>query len=175
MNTEPRNGNVTSHALAAGSSVPAPAENPFLQPAWETPLRADIPLPSLPTGRDRLTKKQHLIYQEGQAQLLQQHFQRSKAAYAVVASAHIDELANAAYTWLGTNIVRRMRGAPVELQPYLALMMDAQLRRTGQELNQIAADHARTQNEIASQVIEVDDEDLLPFWTKILRPVAQGS
>jgi hypothetical protein len=174
MTTKTRNGQVHTASMPDPASAPVPVDNPFLQPAWEPSLRADIPLPSLPTGRERLTKKQRLIYQEGQAQLLQQHFQRGKAAYAVVATAQIDDLANHGYVWLGANIVRRKRGAPAELQPYLALMMDAQLRRTGQELNHIAADHARTQNQIASQVIEIDDEDLLPFWAKILRPVTRG-
>jgi hypothetical protein len=69
----------------------------------------------------------------------------------------------------------RKRAAPFpELQPYLNMMMDAQLTRAGQEFNQMASDHARTQNEIASEVIEIDDDDLLPFWAKLLRPVNRG-
>jgi hypothetical protein len=175
MNTKTRNGTTMPQAGLSESPLPAPVDNPFLEPAWAAPLRADIPVPSLPDGAGRLTKKQRRILEEGQAQLLQHHFQRGKAAYAVVASAQIDDLANHGYVWLGTNIVRRKRGAPAELQPYLALMMDAQLRRIGQELNTIAADHARTQNAIASQVIEIDEADLLPFWAKLLRPVTRGS
>lgn len=176
MTTRTTNNNKEkADALFSGTSAPAKAGNPFLQPAWAKPLDTSVSLPSPPGVDSRLTKKQKLIYQEGQAQLLQQHFQRGKAIYAVAASAQVEDLANSCYVRIGTNMALRRRASPYpELEPYFNLMMDAQLLRAGQEFNQIASDHARTQNQIASEVIDIDDEDLLPFWAKILRPVNKG-
>ncbi len=175
MNTKTANGRATDETLFASPAAPAKIDNPFLQPAWPNSLRADFSIPAMPDGGTGLTKKQRLIYEEGGAQLLQQHFQRVKAGYAVTAAAQIEDLANSCYVRIGTNMAIRRRGSPFpELEPYLGLMMDAQLRRSGQEFNQMAGDHARTQNAIASEIIDIDDDDLLPFWAKILRPANRG-
>jgi hypothetical protein len=166
------NGNVPSQTLHGGASLPAASPNPFLVPAWDTPLARDLAVPAVPGGGERLTKKQHAIIEEGGAQLLQQHFQRVKAGYAIAASAQIEDLASRAFTHVGGNIARRtVQGLhPPELQPYLELYMDAALRRFAPELLQIASDHHRTQNQIAGSVIEIDEEGLAGFWERLLRP-----
>jgi hypothetical protein len=175
MTTKTAKGNVTEETLYPSSAAPAKMGNPFLQPAWPKSLRADFSMPAMPDEGKGLTKKQRLIYEEGGAQLLQQHFQRVKAGYAVTAAAQIEDLANSCYVRVGTNMAIRRRASPFpELEPYFELMMDAQLRRSGQEFNQMASDHARTQNDIAAEIIEIDDDDLLPFWAKILRPANRG-
>lgn len=175
MSTKVANGKVSEEALFTGSAAPAKMGNPFLQPAWPKSLRADFTMPAMPADGKGLTKKQRLIYEEGGAQLLQQHFQRVKAGFAITSAAQIEDLANSCYVRVGTNMAMRRRASPFpELDPYLDLMMDAQLRRSGQELNQMASDHARTQNQIASEIIDIDDDDLLPFWAKILRPANRG-
>lgn len=172
MTTTTRNGRATPHTLPQEESLPVPTENPFLRPAWPTAVSPEmIPLPS---GAG-LTKEQRAIYDQGGAQLLKQHFQRIKTVYAIGASAQVEDLANRSFVHVGTNIVLRKRANPYEeLAPYLELMMDAQLLRMGQEFNQIASDHARTQSQIASEVIEIDDEALRSFWDKLLRGPQRG-
>jgi hypothetical protein len=175
MSTKTANGKASDETLFPSTAAPAKIGNPFLQPAWPTSLHTDFSMPAMPDGGEGLTKKQRLIYEEGGAQLLQQHFQRGKAGYAVTAAAQIEDLANSCYVRIGTNMaIRRRASAFPELEPYFELMMDAQLRRSGQEFNQMASDHARTQNAIASEIIDIDDDDLLPFWVKILRPANRG-
>lgn len=175
MSTKTVNGKVGEETRFTGSAAPAKMGNPFLQPAWSKSLRADFTMPAMPEDGKGLTKKQRLIYEEGGAQLLQQHFQRVKAGFAITSSAQIEDLANSCYVRVGTNMAIRRRASPYpELEPYFELMMDAQLRRSGQEFNQMASDHARTQNQIASEVIDIDDDDLLPFWAKILRSANRG-
>lgn len=170
MTSTKLNGNVSPQALLETASPPATSTNPFLVPAWEKPLANDLSVPASPGGRERLTKKQNALIEEGGAQLLQQHFQRVKAGYALAASAQIEDLASRAFTRVATNIAHRtVYGLhPPELQPYLDLYMDAALRRFAPELLQIASDHHRTQNQIASSVIEIDEENLRSFWDKLL-------
>lgn len=171
MTTKTANDKTSDETLFSSAAAPAKVGNPFLQPAWTKSLRAEFSMPAMPDGDNGLTKKQRLIYEEGGAQLLQQHFQRVKAGFAITSAAQIEDLANSCYVRVGMNMAMRRRASPFpELEPYFELMMDAQLRRSGQELNQMAGDHARTQNEIASEIIEIDDDALLPFWAKILRP-----
>jgi hypothetical protein len=170
------NGKTTNQTLGLSTpTMPLAKDNPFLAPAWERPLAADLALPPAPGLGSNLTKKQRLIYEEGQAQLLRQHFQRVKGGYAVLASAQIEDLANRCFVRVGTNVALRTTGPhPAALQPYLDLMMDAQLRRLGQELNQIASTHARTQHDLVAEPIEIDAEDLVGFWDRIVRGVGRG-
>lgn len=173
MNRNTVNGKAKSQSRGSRATLPElpdSADNPFLQPAWPKPFGPnDSAPPSLQPG---MTKKQRRTVEEGQTQQIKQGFQRSKALYAVAASAQVNDVANWAFVHLGTNIVLRIRANRYEeLEPYLELMKDAQLRRAGQEFIQMASDHARTQSEIAAEVIDVDGEDLRSFWAKVLQPV----
>lgn len=163
------------HTRPSLSSLPATADNPFLAPAWDQPLSADLSLPRAPGLDDKLTKKQKLVYQEGQTHLLKQHFQHVKAAYATAAAGQIEDHANRVYVQVATNMgLRTTRGLhPAEVQQYLDWYMDASLRRFAPELLQIASDHHRSQHDIASEVIEI--EDALGFWGQILKAVGSRS
>lgn len=171
MNGKTSNGTASEQGNTVGSALPARMDNPFLQPAWPKPF-GGRPL-AIPSARDpRLTKTQQRVCDKGGVQLLQQHFQHLKADYAISASAQVDDLANSAFVHVGSNIVARMRANPYpELQPYLGTMMQAQLLRMGQELNQLAGDHAHTQDEILSEIIDVAEDDLRSFWTKLVASV----
>lgn len=172
MNDTMLNGRVKTQTRAPESPLPVPMDNPFRVRPWPERTTTDV-LPFRPGVS--LTKKQRLLIDESGAQLIQQHFQRVKTDYAIRAAAHIEDLANDSFVHVGTNIVLRKRANPYEeLAPYLELMMDAQLLRMGQEFNQIASDHARTQNQIAAEVVEIDDEALRSFWDKLLHGSQRG-
>lgn len=172
MNDTMLNGRVKNQTHAPKAPLPAPIDNPFRVRPWSEQGNTEV-LPFRPGVS--LTKKQRLLIDESGAQLIQQHFQRVKTDYAIRAAAYIEDLANHSFVHVGTNIVLRKRANPYEeLAPYLDLMMDAQLLRMGQELNQIASDHARTQNQIASEVVDIDGEALRSFWDKLLRGPQRG-
>lgn len=169
--------NAKDRTRPSPSSLPVSADNPFLVPAWDKPLAADLSLPRAPGLDERLTKGQKLVYQEGQTQLLKQHFQHIKAGYATAASGQIEDLANRVYVQVATNMgLRTTQGLhPAGVQHYLELYMDASLRRFAPELLQIASDHHRSQHDIAAEVIEINEDDARGFWGQILKAAGRRS
>ncbi len=127
-------------------------------------------LPAAFGTSDKLTKQQNAILEKGGAQLIQQHVHRVKANYAIATSAQVEDHASSAFTRVATNIALRTHRSfhPPEVQPYLNMYMDASLRRVGPALLQIASDHHRSQNEIASEVVEISEDAPTGFWAKLL-------
>lgn len=174
MNGNSPNGKTTAQAPETDSLLPDRPNNPFRQPAWPRPIGPDNLLPARPGPG--ATKKLLRTYDEGEVQILEQAIQRAKGIYAVGASAQVHDFANHCFTRVGTNIVVRIRANPYpELTPYLESMMDAQLLDMGRELNQISNEHARSQNEILGERIEVEQERRLSFAAKLLSGLNKDS